>query len=243
VTTYTTGCYRTLIRIPCGGLRSGFVTNSFDWVWFSEGSPAGGDLTNLMVSAADPYHTTVASHQGWYYYMSGALDRTSDVCEVAVFTVNPIGSDPEELGPPIATANFTLGAASGEGAAVEWPNQVAACISWRSDYGTDEEYGTHVRPRADDRGRIFLGPLNGACAALTGVGLEYPCLSTACVADLGLNYAAMVTTASSYFWIPAVWSRKEKVFKAVTDYAVNNHFDTQRRRGSIVPSLSWTSLA
>jgi hypothetical protein len=243
VTTYTTGCFRALIKIPCGGLRSGFVTNGFDWVWFGGGSPDGSDITALATSTAIPYHETVASHQGWYYYMSAALDRTSDVCEVSIFNVNPVGSDPEELGPPIYSGFFTLGAASGEGAAVEWPNQVAACISFRSDYGTDEEYGTHVRPRADDRGRIYLGPLNGAVEALTGVGLQYPCLSTACVADLGLNYANMVTEAGAANWIPAVWSRKNKVFKAVTDYAVNNHFDTQRRRGSIVPSLAWTSLA
>jgi hypothetical protein len=44
----------------------------------------------------------------------------------------------------------------------------------------------------------------------------------------------------SFTW--SVWSRKEQLFKDVVDYAVNNDFDTQRRRSSGQSLQMWQPL-
>lgn len=236
--------YQVRSTIPCGGNRAGEVSNGWNFGFAGVSSPLVADFATLCSQVEDFYNTlAVSQNQVIGYYMAGACSRVVNACSTDVFVVNPTATDPGKLGPPVHTHPWTL-ATEGTGAAiVQMPNQIAGCVSFRADYGTDEEFGTHLRPRADDRGRVYIGPLNSFAIGTTGIGLLYANLKLQFTEDLLASYNGMVNTLTTHNWIACVWSRKEQLFKVVIESAVNDHCDTQRKRDSLVSSLVWTPTA
>lgn len=102
------------------------------------------------------------------------------------------------------------------GAVNDLPEEVAVCLSFHGD--------PPVTPRR--RGRIYLGPLNGACffdASTTTPARVSPTLRTdACNRMLGL-------ATSDVGW--SVWSPTSSTLVPVTAGWVDDAMDTQRRRG------------
>lgn len=111
------------------------------------------------------------------------------------------------------------------------PSEVSIALSFHAAFGSDVEFGSHTRPRARDRGRIFFGPLVGSALIVATEGTSNrPNVAhntrTALLSN-ALTYLQSPTSAIQH----AVWSRKNGTIKAVTGYSCDDAFDTQRRRG------------
>lgn len=127
-------------------------------------------------------------------------------------------------GAPLRVDTWTLAAKGGD----QLPDEVAAAISYHGDYGTDVEFAPGSRPRARDRGRLYVGPL-----ALAGVTQDAttgePILSLAMRATLA-GAAQRLKNVTTVTW--SLWSRKKATMVPVTGGWVDNAFDSQRRRGN-----------
>jgi hypothetical protein len=117
------------------------------------------------------------------------------------------------------------------------PSEVAVAITWRANYGADAEFSPNSRPRARDRGRVFIGPLNAGM--ITGDPLTAAASMAATTMGTFGHAGARLMNASGPDLV--VWSRKNAGVKLVTSVQVDNAFDTQRRRGEKASSrLTYT---
>lgn len=132
-------------------------------------------------------------------------------------------------GSPVRTqAMALLGAASAGNVAL--PSEVAACMSFAANFGTDAEFSPGARPRARDRGRVYIGPLN-AIAIAEDATTHKAMLISSLKDTLGHNGARLMNAHSTDQSAWVVWSRKNASVKPVTSIQVDDAFDTQRRRG------------
>jgi hypothetical protein len=107
------------------------------------------------------------------------------------------------------------------------PAEVALCLSFHGDYGLDVEFAPGQRPRARDRGRVFLGPLTANTLAISSTGRVTPADT---VRDAWLGAGKDLRDANDdKRW--SVWSRAAARMTPVTLCSVDDAFDTQRRRG------------
>lgn len=159
------------------------------------------------------------------YYLSNALDTSTNACKIEYYDVTT-HLDGTNAGSPIRIDTFTLpggapGPALDPGAAV--------CCGYRRDYGSDIEHVPGSRPRARDRGRIYLGPLS--IAALASGGSQVAALA---VQDIGIAFDFLAQTSNlgqpSQFNL-VQWSRKNASVASVRWFFVDEGFTYQRRRG------------
>jgi hypothetical protein len=151
--------------------------------------------------------------------------------------------DGSNLGSPVATAAPTW-ARLGSRSTAAAGGQLAACIVFHADYdvpevgasgsipSTDEAQdqgapATHTgvtRPRARERGRIYIGPLNQGDTTTDTNGNP---LLTAGVAGT-LQAASVALMAQPVSW--SVWSRRDSQLRHVTHGWVDLGIKTQRGR-------------
>lgn len=172
-----------------------------------------------------------------------SASRVSNASELVLYDIaNALGLG-ELAGSPYDVTPFTLAASDGfQGL----PEQVCQTVSWRAEYGSDAEFGTHTRPRANDRNRMFLGPLS--VATITS-DTEMPSRIEFTTAFLGHVHEAFVTTmaslstatATDHFVLQA-WSREKAEVKPAEEFSEQLYPTTQRRRLSSRPNLSWTPI-
>jgi hypothetical protein len=112
------------------------------------------------------------------------------------------------------------------------PSEVAVALSYHSDFTTDVEFGAGAtRPRARDRGRIYIGPL--AMSALivhSDTGGNRPTVAPNIRQTL-LSAGLRLRTAEGGGGVWSVWSRANGTVRGITEFSVDDAFDTQRRRG------------
>ena len=239
----TVNCYHTKLQLVHGGNRSGEVSYGMNWIYTGPTGPSGTDYTNLKTNVVNFLnHVPSGATNSPAWYISNSCSRAVNASSYDLYGVLPAATDPGKLGPPIDTSAFTLNPPTPAAAAPRMPEDLACCVSMRADYGTDEEFGTATRPRADDRGRFYFGPLHNSVASQEGIGLQYFCFDAGFLTDLGTAYKSMVDVLTPLSWLAAVWSRKEKVFKPAIFYMVNNHPDSQRKRQSLVDKSNWLTL-
>lgn len=161
------------------------------------------------------------------YYMGNGTDRGTGHCTIEAYDLTG-HLDGTPHGSPVAMDTWTLGMPQGS---QSLPTGVAACVSYRADYGTDVEFGTGTRPRARDRNRHYIGPLGVHCVQdesttgrceFTGVFIQ-DCLAA-------LWTLSGVIDPSGDNWVMQVWSRKNAGFKLPTEAWMDNRPDYQRRR-------------
>jgi hypothetical protein len=180
------------------------------------------------------------------YYLSPSLSRAGNASELVYTDVsNSLGTG-EPAGSPFAIYPFTLGPAA---TAMGLPEQVCQTISWRASYGTDAEYGTHVRPRADDRNRMYFGPLS---SVTTQADSETPTrveFTPQFISDVGIAITTVEAQLLEYHsseppngWALCAWSRKEAAVKYAQYYSQQQFPTTQRRRIDKRPLLLWTEF-
>lgn len=134
------------------------------------------------------------------------------------------------VGSPVRTQNMALLGAGNGGTGL--PAEVACVLSYHADYTTDPEFGPGgaTRPRARDRGRLFIGPLSAnGCISQEATTLR-PYVSD----NLRNTLLAAANRLSSFAGLPAfwaVWSRKNAAVHQAIGASVDDAFDTQRRRG------------
>lgn len=156
-------------------------------------------------------------------YMGNAIDRSvKPMCRFYDITGHLSGTP---AGSPVAMREFPA-ALGGSASAVDLPSECAVVLTMAADFGTDVEFGPGTRPRARDRARIFLGPLNQT-ASQTVLGIARPAdeLRTN-LAEAGARLARHVGLVDH-----VVWSRRGARTKPSTNVWVDDAFDTQRRRG------------
>lgn len=173
-------------------------------VQFYEGTDA------LVVNAISSYMGPAISRSSFpvvrYYDVDGHLNGS------------PAGS-PER----IDTGTWSLG---GGASSTGLPSEVAVCLTAYADFGSDVEFGPGTRPRARDRARIYLGPLN-ITAQNTFAGRTKP--DGALITNLAEAGARLARAPMGPNWV--VWSRRSATVKPITSCSVDDAFDTQRRRG------------
>lgn len=109
------------------------------------------------------------------------------------------------------------------------PSEIAICLSFHSAYGTDVEFGVGARPRARDRGRIFLGPLNSGAVATDGTTFR-PKVQASIISAF-IHSARVLAADTSYGGTWVVWSRRAARVRNIVTVSVDDAFDVQRRRG------------
>lgn len=205
------------------GLPEDRVVNS--WSFITPLAPVDFDLLNIE-SALQAFYNTIPTPAASAVcsWMSNSLSRTVkptyrhyDVS--GALTGAPAGS-------PVRTAlaATTLGAT---GSTTGLPAEVAAVLSFQAQYGTDVEFGPGTRPRARDRGRVYIGPLTSGVLNSDGTTARVSLISTAQTAIAEAGRHLIEDTGTEW----AVWSRAAGVMKPVSSVWVDDAFDTQRRRG------------
>lgn len=215
-------CHVTVTLPAITGMARDDVVNTFT---FNEpGGILPADLDAIETALFDFYNGTAAPQvNAVSSYIGPAISRSA-TCTVRFYDIDghlngsPVGS-PERVD---AAAFTLLGSASSSGL----PSEVACAITLYADYLGDVEFGAGTRPRARDRGRLFIGPLN-LNAQTTAIGRTRP--DPGMVTDLAESAARLARAPMGPNLV--VWSRRSATVKPVTRVSVDDAFDTQRRRG------------
>ena len=207
----------------------------FNWDEGLEGDPLVAFVNDLVAfynTAATGATNAVGS------YLNQTRSRASGVNSVKLYdlTGHLNGS---RHGPPYAEHMWTLAPAP---LLTPLPDEVAFALSFHSAYGVAPEFGPGTRPRARDRGRIYIGPLTirtlGDAETATGIVRPWPTFAT----DVGLSAATLLSSTSAHHGNWCVWSRKDAALKQVIDVWTDDAFDTVRGRGPDPTAKSFSVL-
>lgn len=180
------------------------------------------EITAIETALNAFYNTITVSGHTVNEYL--ALDMTTSANANTFEHYNLDGHlDGSAHGSPISSNTWTLAATGGSNS----PPELAIAISFHSAYGSDVEFGAGgTRPRARDRGRIYLGPLTAGGGAISTS--SPPVLNATTVTALA-QAAARLRDDANTVW--AQWSRAAAEANPVTAGWVDNAPDVQRRRG------------
>jgi hypothetical protein len=196
-------------------------------------------------------------------YISPEISRATDGCSIEIYDVTD-HLDGTPAGSPISIQTFTMGVS---GSSFPLPAQIAAVVAYRAAYGPDLEKGTPEvvkstesaidqgapathpavsRPRASDRGRLYMGPLNILTLAGTSVGGpgSSGLLSTQFQTDLtdwAVNTMGTHAGSAGGSFSNVVWSRARAAVKLVAFVALDAAVGVIRKRADTVINrvLSW----
>lgn len=205
------------------GVPSDDVQNSFA---FTTGSvpPSSAELDDIMGAIDNFYNANQSLGVAVGHYLSESIATGTNTVDVEFFDLTG-HLDGTPHGSPFAVRHFTLVAPPDSS---PLPAEVAITMSFNAAFGTDLEESGSMRPKARDRGRIYLGPLNILTLSEEGTtheGFITPnCKQT--IAEAGAGFLADLDLAT---W--CVWSRADAALKPVVAGYVDNAFDVQRRRG------------
>lgn len=185
-------------------------------------------IADAMATVQDFYEHVAGAHPvGWT--ISPTVTRAGSGCHLKCYDISAhLGGTPH--GSPVGLSTFTMPAGSG---AAPMPEGVAIALSFHGPYGSDVEFSPGprlggTRPRARDRGRVFIGPVDQAGLSVDG---------TTSRASLGAGVRNIISASAAYMrdhphgtcqW--AVWSRTKADLGIVVGGWVDDRFDYQRRR-------------
>lgn len=179
------------------------------------------DATNALIAF---YNTVPSGHNAIAGVIGPTISRASLACFMKSYNIGG-HLDGSPHGSPFRSIAWTLGAMVA--GAKPLPTEVAAAITFHSDYGSDPEFAPGTRPRARDRGRVYIGPLTQSVVD-NNAPVNRPFVSQSTRETL-VTQAAALRDDSATTW--CVWSRAAAALKAVTKIWVDDAFDSQRRRG------------
>lgn len=185
------------------GLPRDNVVNTFHFVVDAADEPTGAAILDAIEAFYDPLSDLYSTSV-----------RFLDGVNVAMYDLD----DPEPR-LPFFESSFTLSPTPAS--AINLPNEVAVCLSYRAEYSSGGGNGRR-------RGRIFLGPFN---AEVLGTSTSNPpTIDEGTITAIGVAVEALVTALpSGAAW--AVFSRAGSQSHLLTEWWVDNEWDTQRRRG------------
>lgn len=219
-------------RVILKSLSNVVDDSTFHLVFEQRGSNTNVNFTSATNQILAFLNTVAAgATNAMCHYLSNVISRGANGCQIEYYdiTAHLNGS---AAGSPVNITNFTLGASGISHAPM--PEQVAAIVEWRADYGSDVEFAPGARPRARDRNRFYLGPLNTQTLSYNTDESSY--LGTAFLTDL---LAAAYTLFHGPGGGPAditqvvQWSKRNAAVKPVYQCATRDRFVTQRRRSDL----------
>lgn len=209
-------------------------TNGF--VFTTTGDFGSADFTTIANKVIAFYNSTATGAVSPVSaYMPFSNDNASGHAIINVYdiTANLNGSP---HGAPVAMISWTLTAPSGSPGSGFAPEGTAMVLSFRAAYGTDVEFAPGARPRARDRGRIYI-PANRLGLGIDGT-TSRTLITTATQTDLlhaGKALAAPISLVTGTAqW--SVWSRKGAVTKPLFELWMDDRPDYQRRRADPTPA-------
>jgi hypothetical protein len=211
--------------MPLSGLVKDEVQNHFNFRTATSGAPTTAEL-DAIHSALDAFYNTGAGSPSHAIcnLIGTQMAHSSAVSKMQHYNVTT-HLDGSAHGAPVRTDTWTLGSAIGTGDNL--PSEVSVCLTFQTPYLTDPEFGpSGSRPRARDRGRIYLGPVRDAIR-LDNSNHE-PRIDPDWRQAIGAAAARLVADADTQ-WV--IWSRANTVTNTVSNGWVDEAFDTQRRRG------------
>lgn len=186
------------------------------------------ELDAIRDALIDFYNTVDAgSSRSIANNIGDTIDRGANKCQMKHYDVTG-HLDGSIAGSFQLLHGWTLGAKTA--GYTSYPDEVAVCMSFHSTYASDPEFGPGgTRPRARDRGRVYLGPWTsgGSVADGTTNRLSISAGTRGMIAAAATRLIAAGATGPDW----AVWSRKNATMDPVTGGWVDDAFDTQRRRG------------
>lgn len=197
--------------------------------------PSGSNLDEISDALFDFYNDiSGAQSNSLATYLAPCVDR-SDPPQIRHFDLAG-HLDGTAHGSPIRVD--AMASLDATGLSTGFPAEVAICMSFRSTYGADAEFTPTTRPRARDRGRIYLGPLISSVGNTDATtGRVKPAQSL--IDDITIAGARLRDAAGGMIW--SVWSRKGSSLKSVTTVWVDDAWDTQRRRGERATTKTFAS--
>lgn len=223
---YTSGDILARVIIPhSNGQAADAITNSWAFQTAGLGAPTSTERDNLEGDLIDFYVTTPASGvRAVGAYISGEYTRATSGCSIELYHI-VVGA----LGSPFHIVNFTLPAAS---SLQPIPHEVSACLSFHADLtGVAEELPDTTRPRAQRRGRVYIGPLTTHALQNPGGDNTASRVHSNLRNDATLAAARLKAAAASTHPTWCVWSRHGVVLRPVVGGYMDDAFDTHRARG------------
>lgn len=186
--------------------------------------------------------TTVTVSASVGEFLSPSCSRAANVCNVRQYDITG-HLDGSPHGSPVDIHSFTL---PGSGSSTGLPSEVACVMRLEAEGraialtevpdGSDTG-SANDRPKQRHTGRVFIGPLHtGAIVMTSGI----PRVSDACkltILDAGARLVSELHTVRADLEL-SVWSRKDGALRPLESIAVDNAFDTQRRRGERATALT-----
>lgn len=208
------------------GLPEDVTVNTFAFRFDNGGAdPQSADFDALHGHVGDFYRIGAVPNDQVGTYIGTSVDRgaTHLIQTVSALTGGSPIHETSWLGPVAA------------GGASNLPTEVAGCLSFHADLvGIPEQVGGE-RPRANRRGRIYVGPLRNH--AVDGAQ-AHPVLSTSFRLAMSSNAVDLADNAAADNWVWCVWSRESAEFYPVVGGWTDDAPDTQRRRGQDVAQRS-----
>jgi hypothetical protein len=204
------------------GLARDNVINSFT---FDSVDPLTADIFDEIRDALEEFYNATSAEVLVQVgrYINSSISRSSAPI-VRIYDVSGHMSG-APAGSPVGTRAFAAALPS-SASEIGLPNEAAVCLTMAADFGSDVEFGPGTRPRARDRARVYIGPLN-VTAAQTTLGITRPDVDMRNnLAQSGIRLARRFATVNL-----VVWSRAAASTKTVTHVWVDDAFDSQRRRG------------
>lgn len=169
------------------------------------------------------YNTIPSGHNAIAGFIGSQISRTVAV-DVKCYDLTG-HLDGSAHGSPDFIQTFMLGPRVA--GATDLPSELCSALSFRAAYVDDPEFSPTGRPRARDRGRVYIGPLTASTFTqddTTGrVSLTQSFRETMTIAGAALR------DAPGRAW--SVWSRRNAVIEPVVAVWCDDAFDVQRRRG------------
>jgi hypothetical protein len=222
---------------------------SIDFYAEATGSDTTLDFTDSVTpqTVVEQFFNTASGTHAVAYYINSIISRATNACQID-WTDITAHLDGSPAGTPFRTDTFTLGTSAGTQGL---PATVAACVALRRAYGSDLERGssaslptdeaaqdegapaTHTgvtRPRARDRGRIYIGPLNISALNSSVPGTWDPTFTTS-ISDTVYNTYATQNGGQHNQFNFVLWSRRNASVGDCSYYYLNEGCATVRRRG------------
>lgn len=181
-------------------------------------------IADAMATVADFYTHAISAHSIGQQ-LGLQLSRATNACVLRCYDISA-HLDGTPHGSPVGLSTFTLPAAVETGPSLV--EGLAVVGSFHSAYGTDVEFGTGTRPRARDRGRIYLGPLS--LDWVTEDATTHRVSVTPSMRTILCNALNYMRTNPHGLCVWSVWSRAKATALPVVGGWVDDRFDYQRRR-------------
>lgn len=186
-------------------------------------SPA--ELAEISSHIDNFYNAAQSTGVGITHWLSSSLSAVNNAHSIDFYDLTG-HLDGTSHGSPFRSEPFTLaGLPANEGL----PDECAVCISVHSEFGTDRESVGTTRPKARDRGRLYIGPLATGTVAIPDPNKEAVVTPNA-LSTFRDAMSFMIVDPNLVTW--CLWSRADAALKPIVGGFVDNAFDVQRRRGN-----------